>query len=102
MLFWFITDTQSFSEAYLIRFAFRPAVMVCPSIGSFALDHGKWKIVNGSRYEYGTVIAFSCNPGYYRLGPAHIHCTSNGTWSWRNERPRCKSEFGTDEYIDVY
>ncbi|KAK3515036.1 hypothetical protein QTP70_003356 [Hemibagrus guttatus] len=65
-------------------------VMVCPSIGSFTLDHGKWKIVNGSRYEYGTMIAFNCNPGYYRLGPAHIHCTSNGTWSWRNERPRCK------------
>ncbi|XP_058232392.1 CUB and sushi domain-containing protein 3 isoform X1 [Hemibagrus wyckioides] len=68
----------------------RCTVMVCPSIGSFTLDHGKWKIVNGSRYEYGTMIAFSCNPGYYRLGPAHIHCTSNGTWSWRNERPRCK------------
>ncbi|TSK20132.1 CUB and sushi domain-containing protein 3 [Bagarius yarrelli] len=68
----------------------RCTVMVCPSIGSFTLDHGKWKIVNGSRYEYGTMVAFSCNPGYYRLGPAHIHCTSNGTWSWRNERPRCK------------
>uniref|UniRef100_A0AAR2IVV0 CUB and Sushi multiple domains 3a n=1 Tax=Pygocentrus nattereri TaxID=42514 RepID=A0AAR2IVV0_PYGNA len=69
----------------------RCTVMVCPSIGSFTLDHGKWRIVNGSRYEYGTKIAFSCNPGYYRLGPAHIHCTSNGTWSWRNERPRCKT-----------
>uniref|UniRef100_A0A4W4E2X2 CUB and Sushi multiple domains 3a n=1 Tax=Electrophorus electricus TaxID=8005 RepID=A0A4W4E2X2_ELEEL len=68
----------------------RCTVMVCPSIGSFSLDHGKWRIVNGSRYEYGTKVAFSCNPGYYRLGPAHIHCTSNGTWSWRNERPRCK------------
>ncbi|XP_028834623.1 CUB and sushi domain-containing protein 3-like isoform X3 [Denticeps clupeoides] len=68
----------------------RCTVVVCPSIGSFTLDHGKWKIVNGSRYEYGTKIAFTCNPGYHRLGPAHIHCTSNGTWSWRNERPRCK------------
>ncbi|XP_072548530.1 CUB and sushi domain-containing protein 3 isoform X2 [Salminus brasiliensis] len=68
----------------------RCTVMVCPSIGSFTLDHGKWRIVNGSRYEYRTKIAFHCNPGYYRLGPAHIHCTSNGTWSWRNERPRCK------------
>lgn len=75
---------------------FYSTVMVCPSIGSFTLDHGKWKIVNGSRYEFGTKIAFSCNPGYYRLGPAHIHCTSNGTWSWRNERPRCKSEFSAD------
>ncbi|XP_016429682.1 CUB and sushi domain-containing protein 3-like [Sinocyclocheilus rhinocerous] len=68
----------------------RCTVVVCPSIGSFTLDHGKWRIVNGSRYEYGTKVAFTCNTGYYRLGPAHIHCTSNGTWSWRNERPRCK------------
>ncbi|XP_076868457.1 CUB and sushi domain-containing protein 3 isoform X4 [Brachyhypopomus gauderio] len=68
----------------------RCTVMVCPSIGSFSLDHGKWRVVNGSRYEYGTKVAFNCNPGYYRLGPAHIHCTSNGTWSWRNDRPRCK------------
>ncbi|XP_050987326.1 CUB and sushi domain-containing protein 3 isoform X1 [Labeo rohita] len=68
----------------------RCTVVVCPSIGSFTLDHGKWRIVNGSRYEYGTKVAFTCNAGYYRLGPAHIHCTSNGTWSWRNERPRCK------------
>ncbi|XDV39530.1 hypothetical protein PO909_008759, partial [Leuciscus waleckii] len=70
----------------------RCTVVVCPSIGSFSLDHGKWRIVNGSRYEYGTKVAFTCNPGFFRLGPAHIHCTSNGTWSWRNERPRCKSE----------
>uniref|UniRef100_A0A672SDS5 CUB and sushi domain-containing protein 3-like n=1 Tax=Sinocyclocheilus grahami TaxID=75366 RepID=A0A672SDS5_SINGR len=69
----------------------RCTVVVCPSIGSFTLDHGKWRIVNGSRYEYGTKVAFTCNTGYYRLGPAHIHCTSNGTWSWRNERPRCKT-----------
>ncbi|KTG40098.1 hypothetical protein cypCar_00017639, partial [Cyprinus carpio] len=68
----------------------RCTVVVCPSIGSFTLDHGKWRIINGSRYEYGTKVAFTCNAGYYRLGPAHIHCTSNGTWSWRNERPRCK------------
>ncbi|XP_056125886.1 CUB and sushi domain-containing protein 3 isoform X4 [Rhinichthys klamathensis goyatoka] len=68
----------------------RCTVVVCPSIGSFSLDHGKWRIVNGSRYEFGTRVAFACNPGFFRLGPAHIHCTSNGTWSWRNERPRCK------------
>ncbi|KAJ8013388.1 hypothetical protein DPEC_G00052750 [Dallia pectoralis] len=66
------------------------AVVVCPSLGSFSLDHGKWRIVNGSTYEFGTKIIFSCNPGFYRLGPAHIECLANGAWSWRNERPRCK------------
>uniref|UniRef100_A0A8C7GAZ9 CUB and Sushi multiple domains 3 n=2 Tax=Oncorhynchus TaxID=8016 RepID=A0A8C7GAZ9_ONCKI len=65
-------------------------VVVCPSLGSFSLDHGKWTIVNGSSYEFRTKVVFSCNPGYYRLGPAHIQCLANGAWSWRNERPRCR------------
>lgn len=66
--------------------------MVCPSIGSFSLEHGRWRIVNGSHYEYRTKIIFTCDPGYYRLGPAHIQCTANGAWSWRNERPHCQSK----------
>uniref|UniRef100_A0A673CRR4 CUB and Sushi multiple domains 3a n=1 Tax=Sphaeramia orbicularis TaxID=375764 RepID=A0A673CRR4_9TELE len=69
----------------------RCIVMTCPSLSSFSLDHGKWRIVNGSHYEYGTKIIFTCNPGYYRVGPAHIQCLANGVWSWRNERPRCKT-----------
>uniref|UniRef100_A0A669CUG9 CUB and Sushi multiple domains 3 n=1 Tax=Oreochromis niloticus TaxID=8128 RepID=A0A669CUG9_ORENI len=66
-------------------------VMPCPSLSPFSLDHGKWRIVNGSHYEYGTKIIFTCNPGYYRVGPAHIQCLANGVWSWRNERPRCRT-----------
>ncbi|KAM7420375.1 hypothetical protein PAMA_014883 [Pampus argenteus] len=68
----------------------RCIVMMCPSLSSFSLDHGKWRIVNGSHYEYGTKIIFTCNPGYYRVGPAHIQCLANGVWSWRSERPRCR------------
>lgn len=73
-------------------FCSRSTVIMCPSLSSFSLDHGKWKIVNGSHYEFGTRIIFTCNPGYYRVGPAHIQCLANGVWSWRNERPRCKSK----------
>uniref|UniRef100_A0AAX7TAX1 CUB and Sushi multiple domains 3a n=1 Tax=Astatotilapia calliptera TaxID=8154 RepID=A0AAX7TAX1_ASTCA len=69
----------------------RCSVVVCPSIGSFSLEHGRWRIVNGSHYEYKTRIVFTCDPGYYRLGPAHIECLSNGVWSWRNERPHCQA-----------
>uniref|UniRef100_A0A671WNK1 CUB and Sushi multiple domains 3 n=1 Tax=Sparus aurata TaxID=8175 RepID=A0A671WNK1_SPAAU len=68
----------------------RCSVVVCPSIGSFSLEHGRWRIVNGSHYEYRTRIVFTCDPGYYRLGPAHIQCLANGMWSWRNERPHCQ------------
>uniref|UniRef100_A0A8C6UT84 Sushi domain-containing protein n=1 Tax=Neogobius melanostomus TaxID=47308 RepID=A0A8C6UT84_9GOBI len=69
-------------------------------LSSFSLDHGKWRIVNGSHYEYGTKIIFTCNPGYHRIGVATIQCLSNGVWSWRNERPRCKTgHCGTPEQI---
>ncbi|KAG9345033.1 hypothetical protein JZ751_009574 [Albula glossodonta] len=68
----------------------RCSVVTCPSIASFTLDHGRWRIVNGSNYEYRTKIIFTCEPGYFRLGPAHIQCLANGVWSWRNERPHCQ------------
>ncbi|XP_058878367.1 CUB and sushi domain-containing protein 3 isoform X1 [Acipenser ruthenus] len=68
----------------------RCSVVTCPSIGSFTLEHGRWRIVNGSHYEYRTKIIFSCDPGYYRMGPASIQCMANGAWSWRNERPHCQ------------
>uniref|UniRef100_A0A8C1SG25 CUB and Sushi multiple domains 3 n=1 Tax=Cyprinus carpio TaxID=7962 RepID=A0A8C1SG25_CYPCA len=69
----------------------RCSVVVCPSIGSFSLEHGRWRIVNGSHYEYRTKIIFTCDPGYYRLGPAHIQCMTSGVWSWKNERPHCQT-----------
>uniref|UniRef100_A0A8C2WGD8 CUB and Sushi multiple domains 3 n=1 Tax=Cyclopterus lumpus TaxID=8103 RepID=A0A8C2WGD8_CYCLU len=69
----------------------RCSVVVCSSIGSFSLEHGRWRIVNGSHYEYRTRIVFTCDPGYYRLGPAHIQCLPTGVWSWRNERPHCQA-----------
>lgn len=81
-----------FSNCHFDYPKFPPPVIMCPSLSSFSLDHGKWKIVNGSHYEFGTRIIFTCNPGYYRVGPAHIQCLANGVWSWRNERPRCKSK----------
>ncbi|XP_072269338.1 CUB and sushi domain-containing protein 3 [Pyxicephalus adspersus] len=68
----------------------RCVVVTCPSINSFTLEHGRWRIVNGSHYEYKTKVVFSCDPGYFRLGPASIQCLANGTWSWRNERPYCQ------------
>ncbi|XP_059839979.1 CUB and sushi domain-containing protein 3 [Hypanus sabinus] len=65
-------------------------VITCPSISSFTLEHGSWRIVNGSNYEFKTKIVFACDPGYYRLGPTTITCLANGTWSWGRARPRCQ------------
>ncbi|XP_067832359.1 CUB and sushi domain-containing protein 3 [Heptranchias perlo] len=68
----------------------RCMVVTCPSISSFTMEHGSWRVVNGSHYEFGTKVVFSCDPGYYRLGPTTIKCLANGTWSWGRERPRCQ------------
>uniref|UniRef100_A0A3B3DJN6 CUB and Sushi multiple domains 3b n=1 Tax=Oryzias melastigma TaxID=30732 RepID=A0A3B3DJN6_ORYME len=68
---------------------------ICQPDGTWS-NHNKiprcsgW-IVNGSHYEYKTRIVFTCDPGYYRLGPAHIQCLPNGVWSWKNERPHCQA-----------
>lgn len=77
----------------ILVFFYSFKVVTCPSINSFTLEHGRWRIVNGSHYEYKTKVVFSCDPGYFRLGPASIQCLANGTWSWRNERPHCQSMY---------
>uniref|UniRef100_A0A803T9B4 CUB and Sushi multiple domains 3 n=1 Tax=Anolis carolinensis TaxID=28377 RepID=A0A803T9B4_ANOCA len=78
----------------------RCVVVTCPSINSFTLEHGRWRIVNGSHYEYKTKVVFNCDPGYHGLGPESIECLANGTWSWRNERPYCQTgHCGIPEFI---
>ncbi|GCB64392.1 hypothetical protein scyTo_0000274 [Scyliorhinus torazame] len=68
----------------------RCLVMTCPSVSSFTLEHGSWRVVNGSHYEFRTKVVFTCDPGYYRIGPTTIKCLANGTWSWGREKPRCQ------------
>ncbi|XP_060679965.1 CUB and sushi domain-containing protein 3 [Hemiscyllium ocellatum] len=68
----------------------RCMVVTCPGISSFTLEHGSWRVVNGSHYEYRTKVVFTCDPGYYRIGPTTITCLANGTWSWGRERPHCQ------------
>ncbi|GCC19449.1 hypothetical protein chiPu_0000001, partial [Chiloscyllium punctatum] len=68
----------------------RCMVVICPGISSFTLEHGSWRVVNGSHYEFRTKVVFTCDPGYYRIGPTTITCLANGTWSWGRERPHCQ------------
>ncbi|XP_078449693.1 CUB and sushi domain-containing protein 3 isoform X2 [Lampetra fluviatilis] len=65
-------------------------VVVCPSVSAFSLDHGSWRVVNGSHSEFGAQITFQCEPGYFLRGPSVIRCQANGTWSWDEERPNCE------------
>ncbi|KAK2086448.1 Complement receptor type 2 [Saguinus oedipus] len=40
------------------------------------------------RFDPGTSIKYSCNPGYVLVGEESIHCTSEGVWT--TPAPRCK------------
>ncbi|XP_042781868.1 complement factor H isoform X5 [Panthera leo] len=38
-------------------------------------------------YTFGQVVRFACNSGFMLVGPAEIHCSTNGVWS--GESPKC-------------
>uniref|UniRef100_A0A667IER2 Complement factor H n=1 Tax=Lynx canadensis TaxID=61383 RepID=A0A667IER2_LYNCA len=38
-------------------------------------------------YTFGQVVRFVCNSGFMLVGPAEIHCSTNGVWS--GESPKC-------------
>ncbi|KAB7498637.1 Fibropellin-1 [Armadillidium nasatum] len=51
----------------------------CPSLPES--PHSQIEVLNGGGRNYGTVVRFTCEPGYYRTGFPVIHCMSNGSWS---------------------
>lgn len=38
-------------------------------------------------YTFGQVVRFACDSGFALVGPAEIHCSTNGAWS--GEIPKC-------------
>ncbi|XP_077632671.1 complement factor H-like, partial [Crocuta crocuta] len=38
-------------------------------------------------YTFGQVVRFACDSGFTLVGPAEIHCSTNGAWS--GEIPKC-------------
>ncbi|KAF0879528.1 CFAH factor, partial [Crocuta crocuta] len=38
-------------------------------------------------YTFGQVVRFACDSGFMLVGPAEIHCSTNGAWS--GEIPKC-------------
>uniref|UniRef100_A0A0P6K8T2 Fibulin-7 isoform 1 n=1 Tax=Heterocephalus glaber TaxID=10181 RepID=A0A0P6K8T2_HETGA len=42
----------------------------------------------GSKYLVDHEVHFTCNPGFWLVGPSSIACLPNGTWT--AERPRCR------------
>lgn len=58
----------------------------CPAPPSIA--NGQHSGRPGARHGLGSVVLYSCAPGYSLVGNASIHCTAKGTWS--RPQPRCQ------------
>ena len=64
-------------------------ITVCPPLTP--LSHGHiTPIMN--QYTYGTVVTFSCDPGYDLVGMSTTTCIDDGQWS--ADTPQCKGEEG--------
>ena len=52
-----------------------------------AIENGRSEVDgDGSQTDYGSIVEFTCDPGYELFGVPRLYC--NGTWS--SEAPTCK------------
>ena len=57
----------------------------CPPLPE--VPHANAELLAGKGLNYGTVMQYTCDPGYERSGFPTLLCQSNGTWSSR--QPTC-------------
>ncbi|CAH2222352.1 Hypothetical predicted protein [Pelobates cultripes] len=63
--------------------------VTCPDFSSMNTDHGRWRLIHKSQYQYGAELMLTCDPGYYYMGSRVIRCQANGTWTMGNHLPTC-------------
>lgn len=63
------------------------------------VQHGSTNLTdtNRSLFPVGTVLQYSCDPGYLPVGRSVLTCTSLGYWS--SEPPRCIHSDGKDTLL---
>ncbi|ETE68909.1 CUB and sushi domain-containing protein 2, partial [Ophiophagus hannah] len=62
----------------------------CPDISSIAVEHGRWRLIHETQYQYNAQLMLICDPGYYYIGYRVIGCQANGKWSIGEPMPTCR------------
>uniref|UniRef100_A0A2K5Z0Z0 CUB and Sushi multiple domains 2 n=1 Tax=Mandrillus leucophaeus TaxID=9568 RepID=A0A2K5Z0Z0_MANLE len=69
--------------------SFPPAV-TCPDVSSISVEHGRWRLIFETQYQFQAQLMLICDPGYYYTGQRVIRCQANGKWSLGDSTPTCR------------
>uniref|UniRef100_A0A9L0I7U5 CUB and Sushi multiple domains 2 n=1 Tax=Equus asinus TaxID=9793 RepID=A0A9L0I7U5_EQUAS len=74
--------------------------VTCPDVSSISVEHGRWRLIFETQYQFQAQLMLICDPGYYYTGQRVIRCQANGKWSLGNSMPTCQTgHCGTPEPI---
>ncbi|XP_075416413.1 sushi, von Willebrand factor type A, EGF and pentraxin domain-containing protein 1 isoform X2 [Tenrec ecaudatus] len=66
-----------------------PAQHLGTTVTTLDISKASPAAAHGSSYLYGTVVSYTCNPGYELLGNSLLFCQEDGTWN--GSAPSCLS-----------
>lgn len=69
-----------------------PLAVTCPDISSISVEHGRWRLIFETQYQFQAQLMLICDPGYYYTGQRVIRCQANGRWSLGESMPTCQSK----------
>ena len=80
---------RSVHTGVIFLFFFPISLSVSGCVRPFMVQHGSTNLTESNRgsFPVGTVLQYSCDPGYLADGPSVLACTPLGRWS--SEPPRC-------------
>lgn len=67
----------------------------CPDVSSIAVEHGRWRLIYETQYQFNAQLMLICDPGYYYMGHRVIQCQASGKWSIGEPMPTCRSKLGS-------
>ncbi|XP_073089715.1 CUB and sushi domain-containing protein 2 isoform X4 [Manis javanica] len=64
--------------------------VTCPDVSSVSVEHGRWRLIFETQYQFQAQLMLICDPGYYYTGQRVIRCQASGKWSLGNSMPTCQ------------